>query len=228
MMSALAPKTSSELPTETTGSLSKSLKILLVSEPANGCLKLNDLLKQNGDGGAYLLMALLSLPFISPIPLPGLSNVIGLIIAWLGLQLVVVREPKLPRFIGERPFSKPSSERIIRYSCRMLDLLEKVIRPRYSRIFAWKPIKIISAFSILIMGVLLALPVPPIVPFSNSLPAWGIIITALATASQDGLLIWMGFTFSMGAFIYFALLAWAAAFGVDKVWQYFGASMRLW
>src|SRR5215218_2291622 len=46
--------------------------------------------------GYVLFVMLLSLPFCQPIPLPGLSTPLGLIIALIGVRLALGRKPWLP------------------------------------------------------------------------------------------------------------------------------------
>ena len=57
------------------------------------------------------------------------------------------------------------------------------------------------------MAFLLALPIPPIVPLTNTLPAICILVTALAMMEEDGLLIWLGYAMGALTVFYFVLTA---------------------
>ena len=59
------------------------------------------------------------------------------------------------------------------------------------------------------LGGLLIFPLG-LIPFSNTLPAWGILLLAAGLLQRDGLLILLGYLFLLGTIIYFGALAWAA------------------
>jgi hypothetical protein len=67
----------------------------------------------------------------------------------------------------------------------IVSFLAKVTRRRYAILFALKPVELVTLGGILVLGLLLALPIPPLIPFSNSLPALAIIVIALATMSRN-------------------------------------------
>jgi len=170
-------------------------------------LTINDLIRHTEGRGLYFVMILLCLPFISPVPVPGLSNVVGVIIVVLAVKLALKLSPGLPRILGDRKFSPNRSPKIFAWTEKILLNLEKIGRPRYAKLFSSSVIRWMSALAFLLMGMLLALPLPPIIPFSNSLPSWGIILLALATMERDGIMIWVGYAVSLGAFVYLALIA---------------------
>jgi len=187
--------------------LSESFARLLRPANAEQTLTLNELIRRTEGRGLYFVMILLCLPFISPIPVPGLSNIVGVIIVVLAVKLALKLPPGLPRTLGERKFSPNRNPKILSWTKKMLRSLERIGRPRYANIFSVSAIRWTSALAFLLMGLLLALPLPPIIPFSNSLPSWGIILLALATMEQDGIVIWVGYAVSLGAFVYLALIA---------------------
>jgi len=54
-------------------------------------------------GRAYdLLLILLALPFCTPVPLPGLSTPLGLVIAVISLRLALGQSPWLPERLQDR------------------------------------------------------------------------------------------------------------------------------
>lgn len=63
---------------------------------ALGALTLREVIYTLGGRAYTLLVLLLALPFITPIPLPGLSTPFGLAIALIALRLTLGQRPWLP------------------------------------------------------------------------------------------------------------------------------------
>jgi hypothetical protein len=57
------------------------------------------------------------------------------------------------------------------------------------------------------MAFLLALPLPPIPPFTNAFPSYSIILLSAAMMEYDGVLIWAGYGGSALTIIYFTFCA---------------------
>ena len=74
--------------------------------------------------GVYFVMILLCLPFISPIPVPGLSNIVGDSI--FAVKLALKLPPRLPRILGEKEFSPHTSPKILSWTEKFLHSLEKI------------------------------------------------------------------------------------------------------
>jgi len=178
---------------------------------------INKVIQQTEGRGIYFVMILLCLPFISPVPVPGLSNIVGIIIVVLAVKLALKLPPRLPRILGEKEFSSKNSPKILSWTEKILHSLEKIGRPRYTNVFALSAVHWMNSLTFLLMGTLLALPLPPVVPFSNSLPSWGIILLALATMERDGIMIWVGYAVSLGAFVYLALIAGVFLASVERI-----------
>src|SRR5262245_62049107 len=104
--------------------LSESLAGLL-TDPCDGDrLTLNRLLDRTHGRGLYLVIILLCLPFLIPVSLPGLSSVLGTIIAIIALGLAAGKPPRLPRFLGERELPAKVRQRALIGSIRFLRLVE--------------------------------------------------------------------------------------------------------
>src|SRR3954470_17372648 len=82
-------------------------------------------------GRAYLLLVLLlALPFITPLPLPGLSTPFGLAIALIALRLSLGQRPWLPMKLQRRTLPAGFLGKLFRVAERVLRFLEKFLRPR--------------------------------------------------------------------------------------------------
>ena len=71
-------------------------------------------------------------------------------------------------------------------------------------------------------GLLLSLPLPPLIPFSNTIPAFAVLFLAAGMIERDGLLVLIGHCVNVAAWIYFSLMFAAAGEGLSRLWQHFG------
>jgi len=220
MISNTPPATdSSKTASQQRERLSSSLRAIL-GHSEETSVTLNDLLNQTGGRGLYLVMILLCLPFITPIPLPGFSNVVGPVISLLAIRLAFRLPPHLPRFIGAREISRRRLHSFIAASAKFIQVLEGLARPRFSRWLDWQAIRFSNALILALMGLLLALPIPPVLPFTNSLPCWAIIIMALAIMEADGVLILLGYAIGLGTLIYLFFFAGIIVAGIGHIFNH--------
>jgi hypothetical protein len=144
---------------------------------------------------------LLSTPFLQPVPLLGLSTPFGGLLALLGLFQILGRGPAaLPKRIRDRKIHAETINKILFY-CEKL-LLSLGGRGRilaHPRIVGWH---------VFFMGVLLALPLP--IPFSNSIPAWGIVFSCLSVIESNGLFILLSYAFLIANVFFFGALVYVA------------------
>ena len=174
--------------------------------PPGAPLTLNVLLASTGGRGLFLVVILLSLPFITPIPLPGVSTVLGLVIGVLAVRLALGLAPRLHPMLGERSLEAGASRKVLAASVKMLRFVERFARPRRSTWLTWPLVRFANALCIALMAALLMLPLPPFPPFTNSLPAYSIILLAASMMEEDGVLIWVGYAVSMGTIAYLAFV----------------------
>jgi len=160
-------------------------------------------------GRAYtLLIILLTLPFITPIPLPGLSTPFGLAIAFIALRLTLGQRPWLPMKLQRKQLPAGFFDRVLAVAARVIRLLESFLRPRLALISASGAVLQLHAFFILISSLTLLLPLP--IPFSNSFPAWTILLLGAGMLERDGLFILIGYVVFVLGVAYFILLGEAA------------------
>lgn len=156
-----------------------------------------------GRGFASICLVL-SVPFIQPIPLPGLSIIVGLGVAALGARIALGQAAGLPDFLKSREIAPETLRTITRVGLRIFSSLQRVVRPRMH--FAVSgPFKNLVGVSMMISGLAMSLPIPPVILFSNSLPAWAIIALSIGYVQRDGLLTLVGHFIAIGTWAYFAL-----------------------
>jgi hypothetical protein len=156
-------------------------------------------------GRAYnLLMLLLSLPFLLPIPIPGLSTVLGLVIALIALRLTLGQKPWLPARLLDRELPPKFFPTLLTGARRVLRFLEVMLKPRLLWLTASAPLLQLHASIILIAAFVLLLPLPP---GTNFPPALCIVIMAGGLLERDGRFILAGYVaFALNG-VFFTLFA---------------------
>ncbi len=195
--------------------LSEKLR-LLVAEEGEGGMTLNRLLERTGAGGYDLLVILLALPFTTPIPLPGLSTLLGAVILFLAGRAVLGLPLWLPRFLGGRIIPADRQQRILGASLTLLRLLEKLAKPRYCTWVRSRGGILFHHLIIILLASLLLLPLP--IPFSNTLPAYGIILITASMLESDGILIWLGDLVALFAIFYVGAILVGGAEFTGQIW----------
>jgi len=169
-------------------------------------LTLNQLIDRTDGRGIFSILILLALPFVGPVSLAGISVPFGLAIAWLALRLARGLPPRLPKRLGDRPLP-PGLRKVVQASVKLLRGLERVVKPRPAAWMDWPPVRTGNALLIMMMAVLLALPLPPVPPFTNALPSYTIILLAASLMEQDGRMIWAGYAAALGTVLYLGFWA---------------------
>jgi hypothetical protein len=146
-------------------------------------------------GRAYnLLMLLLALPFLLPIPLPGLSTALGLVIAIIAARLTLGQKPWLPDRLLDKKLPRKFFPTVIGGARRFLRFLEVMLRPRL--LLLTTPLLVqLHSFIIFLAACVLLLPLPP---GTNFPPAVCIVVMAVGLLERDGL-------FVLGGYVAFAL-----------------------
>lgn len=199
--------------------LSQRLAHILEAESVTEGLTLNELLVRTEGRGLYLVIVLLSVPFIAPLPLPGVSTILGCVIGLLAIRLGMGLPPRLPRFMGERPLPPGLKRLLLGGSVKFLRLVEKLVRPRRTQWLSWPVARVGNSLVILAMAFLLALPIPPVILFSNSLPSFAIILVAVSMMEEDGLMIWLAYLAALIAMAWMGLSAGVIAGFVTKLYH---------
>ena len=156
-------------------------------------------------GRAYLLlMLLLSLPFLLPIPLPGLSFLLGAVIAVIALRLTLGQKPWLPARMLDRELPPKFFPMLLAGATRVLRFLEVMLKPRHLWLTESPLLLQLHASIIFVAAFVLLLPLPP---GTNFPPALCIILMSGGLLERDGRFILAGyFAFALNV-VFFALFA---------------------
>lgn len=134
--------------------------------------------------GFDLLLVLICLPFLTPIPLMGLSTPFGLVVFLIGGRLALGRRPWLPQRLLHHELPKGFIARFLSTATRVLIWLEVLLRPRLRFLHDQVVFQRVSGALITVSGLLLLLPLP--VPLTNTLPALTVILLACGAMERDG------------------------------------------
>jgi hypothetical protein len=161
-------------------------------------------------GRAYtLLVLLLALPFITPIPLPGLSTPFGLAIALIALRLSLGQKPWLSKNLQRKQLPPGFVNKVCAFAEKVLRFFEKFLRPRLTILTDTPLLVQLHAVLMLLAALALLLPLP--IPFTNSFPAWAILLLAAGLLERDGVFILAGYAVFVLGVLYFVFLGEAAA-----------------
>lgn len=170
-------------------------------------------------GRAYnLLMLLLAIPFLLPVPLPGLSTALGLVIAAIALRLTLGQKPWLPARLLDRELPPRFFPTLLAGARRVLRILEVMLKPRQLWLTASPLLSQLHAFIIFMASLVLLLPLPP---GTNFPPALCIVIMAGGLLERDGRFILAGYLAFAFNGVFFALFAIYGRKVIEWVWSLF-------
>lgn len=184
----------------------------------DGSVTVAEILNATKGRGFNLLLVLVALPFLTPIPLPGFSIPFGVAAALIGAREALGKRPWLPERLLSRPLPPKFLPSLIRAASRVMRWLEYVLRPRFGWVYENELLRRAAGAGIAISGVYLTLPLP--IPFSNSLPAFSVLLFAAGALERDGLFFVGGCLSLLISTTFFVALAYGGAEGLQVVHQW--------
>jgi hypothetical protein len=158
--------------------------------------------------GFGLLLLILALPAALPIPAPGYATPFGLLMVFLGLQMLLGKaNPWLPQKIRSKRLKFKTVDFAVRNSGKVLRLVEWLVRPRLSRLARNRVFLALVSIIIILMASFMVLPIP----LTNTAPSFVIFLLAAGVLEEDGLVLLAGLVlaplaaFIAGMAIYYAI-----------------------
>jgi len=153
----------------------------------------------------FLLIALLSLPFM--LPIPGLavfiSIPIGLLFTLIGVRITLGQKPLIPESLKKVKLSKKIFPAMLKGASGLLKAIEKVARPRFRALFI-KPMMQFYGILIILTAIMLMPPWP--IPYANFMPALTLFLAGIALIQKDGLFMLLTFVSFAGTIYYYYLV----------------------
>jgi hypothetical protein len=205
-------------PMEQEESLAEKMQATMDRLPPEGVtlVEIRDLI---GREGMMLLTAFLTIIFLVPVSIPGVSTVFGGAILLLSISRLVNRPLWLPEKLKRRPVSSEKLRAGMQKGMKWFHRLERISRPRRMRgLTGGKFMGAINNLALILGAVLLMMPFG-LIPFSNTLPAIALLFFAIGILQRDGVCILLGHLMNIATIAYFAILIGGGAVAIQKLLQ---------
>lgn len=156
-----------------------------------------------------LLTLFISVCFLHPIPMPGLSTMLGLLILLAGSRMSLGLGPYIPRRWLDRPLPAQALRRIFSSAETLMKRLERVIRPRGRALASSAWLGRVNGAAIASCGLLIMIPLPPPTNFP---PATALLLLSTGVLEEDALFLALGYLALAGNFLLFGYIL---TFGYD-------------
>ena len=181
----------------------------LAQQFADRPARLSEILAATQGRGFDFLLLVIALPFLTPIPLLGLSTPFGLVVLVIGTRLALGRRPWLPEKLLRRELPARFISKVLTAASRAVRWLEVLLRPRLNFLHEQWIYRRVAGTLIMLSGLLLLLPLP--IPLTNSFPALTVVLLAAGAMERDGLFFLAGCAAFTATLAYFGLLAFGGA-----------------
>jgi hypothetical protein len=169
---------------------------------------LRQILEKMGESGLLLLCGLLSLPFLVPVSIPGVSTVFGAGIVLIGIAVTFNRLPWLPEKVADRKLDRAKLVPVLERGLAILCKVDRFVRPRLPGLTVGSVVNRVNGLILTAAGVLLMMPLG-FIPFSNTLPGVAILFLSTGISQRDGVVVALGHFMVVLTLIYFSALAYA-------------------
>lgn len=153
------------------------------------------------------LLIFLNVPFMSPIPLPGYSTIIGIILLLLALPIPFRPHGRnhLPKRILDWSLPPRFFSLVLKASGKTFYFFELFLRPRIEFLGKADLFIRINGIIMVICAILLSMPLP--IPFSNGFPAWTIMLLSAGMLEYDGISVILGYIVFAATLAFFAIIS---------------------
>ena len=201
-----------------TASLGQKLKVFIENLPPNQVtlMEIRDLI---GQDGLLILTAFLTLVFMVPVSIPGVSTVFGFAILLVGISRLFDRNLWLPQRLASRKLSSDGIRSALTKGSKWLDRLDRISRPHRLKWLVDTLMMTTVNNGALILGAVLLMAPFGFVPFSNTLPGLALLFLAIGLLQRDGFCILLGHLLNIFTMIYFAVLILGGGVAIKELFQ---------
>ncbi|HEY5971859.1 MAG TPA: exopolysaccharide biosynthesis protein [Pseudoxanthomonas sp.] len=182
-------------------------------------LSLGELLDAFNDEGLLLLTILLTLVFLIPVSIPGVSTVFGAAILLVGISRLIGRPLWLPARLKQKSLPAEKLRPGLQAGMTWVRRLEKISRPHRLRMLVdGRAPALVNNLAFILAALLLMAPFG-FVPFSNTLPALALLLYAIGFIQRDGGAVLLGHLSNIGTIIYFSILIGGGGVAMHELFQ---------
>lgn len=201
-----------------TTSLRENLEAIIADLPDDK-LTLEEIRDMLGRDGLLLLVVLLTVVFLIPVSIPGVSTIFGGTILLIGVSIIFGWNLWLPKPFLKKELPAESLRNAFGSGLKWFTRLEKISKPHRLMILTdGKGAQVINGLAIVFAAILLMFPFG-FIPFSNTFPAIALLFYAIGLLQKDGVSIVWGHIFSLITVIYFGVLILGGGFAIIQVFQ---------
>jgi hypothetical protein len=198
--------------------ISQRLRSLVRSLPRTG-ITLSELIQRVGNDGLLILVALLTLVFLIPVSIPGVSTVFGAAILLISVSRLLRRDLWIPSTLEHRVIGTRKLRPLLRKALSWLKKIEYVSRPnRMGWLAADGAMGTLNSMALILGAVLLMMPFG-LIPFSNTFPAVAILLLAIGLLQKDGVSVLLGHVSNVVTIIYFGVLIGGGGLAAREVFE---------
>ncbi|MEX0597746.1 MAG: exopolysaccharide biosynthesis protein, partial [Candidatus Paceibacterota bacterium] len=149
---------------------------------------------------------LLTIVFLIPVSIPGVSTIFGGTILLIGVSILFGWDVWLPKSFLKKELPAKSLKKAFNTGLKWLIRLEKISKPnRLTWLINGNVAHIINGLFIILAAILLMAPFG-VIPFTNTFPAIALLFYAIGILQKDGISILWGHIFNIITIIYFVIL----------------------
>jgi len=201
-------------------SLGEKLQAIINNLPEDK-ITLSDIHKLLGQDGMLMFTALLTIIFLIPVSIPGVSTIFGGAILLIGISVLFNQNLWLPKRFLTKELPAQKLRNGLQNGFKWFQRLERISKPhRLKCLTDNKPAKIINGLSIILGAILLMMPFG-LIPFSNTLPALALLLFSIGMLQKDGYTILLGHMMNIATIIYFSALISGSGLAVLEILNYF-------
>jgi hypothetical protein len=166
---------------------------------------LREILNVIGREGMLVFCIFLTLPFMVPVSIPGVSTVFGLVIGLVGVGIMTHRPPWLPDRLIRKKFPADRLRLALEKGTVWIHRLGRISRPSIPVLTHGIGMARVNGL-MMITGALLLMAPFGLIPFSNTLPGLAILFLAIGVLQRDGRFVLLGYMTLVLTVLYFAFL----------------------
>lgn len=166
---------------------------------------LREIVNLIGRQGMLVFCIFLTLPFMVPVSIPGVSTVFGLVIALVGVGFMTDRPPWLPDRLMRKKFPADRLRLALSKGGVWIHRLGRISKPSIPALTHGMGMSRVNGLMLVAGALLLMMPFG-LIPFSNTLPGLAILFLAIGMLQRDGRSVLLGYMTLVLTVLYFIFL----------------------